>query len=210
MNGPREVELKLLVPDGDTGIAIIAWLQENDVTVHRRPDVIHEDIYLDTRDMHLLHAGLSCRIRTVDTHREITIKSLDPSATGITNRLEMTDTIPDNGFDALPSQSPIRQRIDPILAHASLIELFTIITQRHRWSLAFHNPDGNAILTIDSTRYRYPDGTCSSDHTELEIETAPDCPNATTRLNHLAETLCHHFPVLRGTQSKFERGMANR
>ncbi|MBN1551113.1 CYTH domain-containing protein [bacterium] len=201
----EEIELKLLLPDQGNEYDIISFLGNNGYTITVIGIQINRDSYLDTDSWQLLKHKLALRIRTVNSQRFLTLKSMGKITDGIAKRLELEIPISENNLSPLQiSDITMNEKVTSVVDIDKLHTCVVIQTQRNKFFLSC--PDGSTCeLVFDrSTFYPAQHNEISKQNSvsyELEIEFLK---GQTRNLDILARILTDTFHLKPSMSSKFE------
>src|SRR5262245_19417112 len=91
----QELEWQLASPDLP---AVERWLRSHpvldDMLIEPRATLELHDTYLDTDDWRMHRAGLALRVRGESGDQEVTLKALHSRQTGVADRRELTEALP--------------------------------------------------------------------------------------------------------------------
>jgi triphosphatase len=107
------------------------------VTAVSRPVKRTVDVYLDTADWRIGRAGFVLRIRSHDDtdEDEVTLKDTSPAIAGLRRRIEVSESVPVDGLEALGPDGPVGRRLRALAGHAPLGQLLEVRTRRHPYHL---------------------------------------------------------------------------
>ena len=205
-----EVELKLVLPAGNSETAVVDVLSQNGYTVEKLPTLKNVDIYMDTSDWTLFRNKLSLRYRlSNDKEAVYTMKSIDAFEAGIAKRIE-TEFRLDKPADA-PTQIPVRElkkEIYDLITPRKLMEQVVVNTKRRRYCVG--TPEGARIeLAFDTSSFcsdaLYKPCRAQQRH-ELEAE-VKEGPVFAEAIKPLAALLAEKFQFEPATQSKLVTAM---
>ena len=104
------------------------------------------DSYLDTDDWRIARAGFVVRTRRRGRHDEITLKDTRPAeGSGLRQRLEVTELLPDEGVTALGSSGPVGRRLRAIAGSRRLHEVIQVRTRRRPFALRVRGIDAAEV-----------------------------------------------------------------
>ena len=115
------------------------------------------DTYFDTDRWSVLRAGFTLRVRESETWPEATLKSVERSTDALTVRREIVQSLADaNLRETLDDPGPVTERVRALAGRRELQTLFTVETQRERFSL--RGTGTRAEIALDSSTFRIDDG----------------------------------------------------
>jgi len=162
------------------------------------------DSYLDTDDWRVARAGFVLRTRRRGRHDEVTLKDTRPAeGSGLRQRLEVTEVLPDAGLDALGSDGPVGRRVQAIVGTRRLREVLQVRTRRRPFALRVGNVDA-AEVALDDTVIVVGGGERPMQLRRVEVEVQPEWLDALEPLVERLRTSCGLQPA---RLSKFEAGL---
>ena len=202
MEGPREVELKLLAAPDD-----LRRLQQHPLVraLGRGRAITRqlETVYFDTPDHVLARAGLALRLRRVGSRTVQTLKGGERVvAGGLFERTEIETPVEGDAPDLASLPDPeLRGRLAELIGPAPLLPIFGTSFRRTR--RVMRNEESEWSLDVDQGELVAGDS--REPICELELELREGDP---ARLFEFALLLHEHFDLLPATRSKAERGYA--
>ncbi len=162
------------------------------------------DSYLDTRDWRLARAGFVVRTRRRGRLDEITLKDSRPAeCSGLRQRLEVTEVLPDAGLPGLGQDGPVGRRLRAIVGAHPLREVLQVRTRRRPFALRVGGVDA-AEVALDDTVIVVGAGQRPMQLRRVEVEVQPEWL-------HALEPIVDQLRVSCGLQpaglSKFEAGL---
>jgi inorganic triphosphatase YgiF len=197
-----EIELKLSINKADARklrqVLVLDHLALNNPAKHKITS-----IYFDTRDLQLLDAGITLRLRHKARDWIQTIKLAGTANSGLHQRCEWEDLVRSGHPDYTKIKSPklIRFFADQKL-RASLIPIFQTEIMRTEWLLTFENVD-KVELSLDLGMLRA--NQCQEPINEIELELKA---GNVGRIFDLALELQKSIPLKIENASKAKRGYA--
>jgi CHAD domain-containing protein len=162
------------------------------------------DSYLDTADWRMAGAGFVLRTRRRGRQDEITLKDTKPAEdTGLRQRLEVTEVLPDAGIGALGSSGPVGRRVDAIAGRRPLREILQVRTRRRPFALRVGGVDA-AEIALDDTLIVVGNGQRPMQLRRVEVEVRPEWLDALEPIVWQLRTACGLQPA---SLSKFEAGL---
>jgi len=161
------------------------------------------DVYFDTPDHRLTHAGYALRFRRQGDKAALQLKSLTPASGAWHKRRElhiptMQPTQPEHWPD-----TPEADFLRKLLGDHPLQPLFTIHQTRHEAPLLDGSGQPFALLSLDDVQWVAGDQEARA--WELEVELLPDKDEAA--LKSLQRTLAALPGLYPQSESKYERGL---
>ncbi len=161
------------------------------------------DVYLDTQDWRIGRSGFVLRVRHHDDEAEVTLKDTSPAVAGLRRRLEVTESMPAGGLDALGTDGPVGRRLHALVGEAPLAPLLEVRTRRHPYRLHTASEvlgevdlDDTIVVVGDD---QYP---VRMRRVEVEIDAA-----WVDVLTPLVDQLRHDCSLQSALLSKFEAGL---
>lgn len=115
------------------------------------------DTYFDTDRWSVLRAGFALRVRESEMWPEATLKSFGRSTEALTVRREIVQSLADADLrETLDDPGPVTERVRALAGRRELQALFTVETQRERFSLS--GTGTRAEIALDSSTFRLDDG----------------------------------------------------
>jgi triphosphatase len=162
------------------------------------------DSYLDTDDWHLARAGFVVRIRRRGKEDEITLKDTRAAAdSGLRQRLEVTEVLPEGGVDALGPEGPVGRRVHAIAGRRPLHEILHVRTRRRPFALRVGGVDA-AEVALDDTLIVVGSGERPMQLRRVEVEVLPEWQEALEPIVEQLRAACGLQPA---SLSKFEAGL---
>ena len=162
------------------------------------------DSYLDTDDWRLARAGFVVRTRRRGRNDEVTLKDTRPAeGSGLRQRLEVTETLPDDGVTALGPSGPVGRRLRAIVGSRRLHEVLQVRTRRRPFALRVGGADV-AEIALDDTVIVVGNGQRPMQLRRVEVEVHPEWLNA---LEPMVEQLRSSCGLQPARLSKFEAGL---
>jgi CHAD domain-containing protein len=162
------------------------------------------DSYLDTDDWRMARAGFVVRTRRRGRQDEITLKDTQAAEqSGLRQRLEVTEDLPDEGLPALGPGGPVGRRIHAVAGRQPLRPVLHVRTRRRPFALRVGGVDA-AEVALDDTVILVGNGQRPMQLRRVEVEVLPEWAEALTPLVHQLRTACGLQPA---TLSKFEAGL---
>jgi triphosphatase len=162
------------------------------------------DSYVDTDDWRIARAGLVARTRRRGRHDEVTLKDTRPAeASGLRQRLEVTEPLPPSGIGALGPDGPVGRRLRAIVGTRGVREVLQVRTRRRPFALRVDGEDA-AELALDDTVIVVGNGQRPMQLRRVEVEVRPEWLGA---LEPLVEQLRSSCGLQPATLSKFEAGL---
>lgn len=196
-----EVEWQFEAPDL---AAVERWLRAQptyaSAALDDRGEKTQRDIYLDSADWRVFHAGYSLRVRTKGDASEVTLKALARGTRGPVRRAEFSEA---GEIDLLAtSEGPVGERLRLILRGAPLRPLLTVTTRRHTWVVRSASTD-LAEVALDDTTVDSDGVSATLGRVEIE-EIEPGGLEAVQTFVHALQSACALIPA---ATSKFEAGL---
>lgn len=203
MHSPKvETEAKFIVPDRQTFATLQEVSELGDFLLKPTGSQVVCDRYLDTADRHLFKAGYACRIRNINSKQILTLKALSPPEANIHRRQEIETEI-ESDQPVAWADGEAKRLVLAIAGTAPLKILFNLYQTRHKFQALYQE---RMVLEFSLDEVSLGDsGTV--DYFELEaelIETGTEVD-----LLRFTELLRRSWPLVPGTQSKFERALKN-
>lgn len=199
-----EVETKLIAPSPKALGDLPQHLRTLARQIRMAPHEKVKDRYLDTRNHVLLHAGAACRLREVNGHSFLTLKSLAPPQGRLSYRQETEEPLP-----APPSSYPSRvpgpqtaRQLRPLIGTKRLHVLFEVEQDRDVWHVRTRH--GDQLRVSGDYCVWYVGGRSRAREASVEIELERGSPES---LASFAEALRKRTGFGRARQSKFLRGL---
>ena len=162
------------------------------------------DSYLDTDDWRIARAGFVVRTRRRGRHDEITLKDTRPAErSGLRQRLEVTEVLPDVGVTALGPSGPVGRRLRAIAGTRRLREVLQVRTRRRPFALRVGGIDA-AEIALDDTVIVVGNGQRPMQLRRVEVEVHPEWVAA---LEPMVEQLRASCGLQPARLSKFEAGL---
>jgi CHAD domain-containing protein len=162
------------------------------------------DSYLDTDDWRIARAGFVLRTRRRGRHDEITLKDTRPAqASGLRQRLEVTEVLPPGGVGAVGSAGPVGRRLRAISGERRLREVLQVRTRRRPFALRVGGVDA-AEVALDDTVIVVGTGQRPMQLRRVEVEVQPEWLSALEPLVDQLRSSCGLQPA---RLSKFEAGL---
>jgi len=195
MSVPREIELKLEVPEESAGQLARSPVLKGAKSSARKPaDLV--SVYFDTKKQKLRARGLSLRVRRVGGHHVQTIKQ-DVASAALFTRNEWEQEV-----DGREPDLGVARATDPLLRKKLPRRLRPLFETRVRRTVyPIRRGDSEIELTIDKGKVQA--GARSAPLYEVELELKRGHP---IDLFKAARELAHDIPVQIATASKADRG----
>ena len=196
-----EIEAKFRVPDADClrRLGDAASLGGFLVAEGRSKDL--SDVYLDTREWSLLHAGYSCRRRTGDDGVLITVKQLSAGDDAVHRREEFEVLLP---VDAPPGDWPESPARDLVLGFADDAPLGEMLSLSQRRTVRMVGPADSPVAELSLDEVSLTGGDAPYFEVEAELK-----EGGTERdLEVLAAVLRDAWSLEPEPRSKFQRAVA--
>jgi CHAD domain-containing protein len=162
------------------------------------------DSYLDTDDWRLARAGFVVRTRRRGRHDEITLKDTRPAeGSGLRQRLEVTEVLPESGLTALGSSGPVGRRLRAIVGSRPMHEVLQVRTRRRPFALRVGGIDA-AEVALDDTVIVVGNGQRPMQLRRVEVEVRPEWFQALEPMVEQLRVSCGLQPA---GLSKFEAGL---
>lgn len=198
----REVEIKFSISRQLTVSRLENALRQWNFRIIASGSKDVRDIYLDTADFWFYRAGVACRLRQSHGLRELCLKTLNPSLSGIAERMELVERLPCGAARKqrrrLPGQKIVEflRRADVVVVVRPLFRL-----RQHRSVIEIAGKGGLQI-SVSRDAVVFPGR--KDERFEIEIELRKGEPK---RLEALARRLHHRFNIARISESKYEQGL---
>ena len=174
------------------------------VTALARPPRRLVDSYLDTEDWRIVRAGFVVRTRRRGRQDEVTLKDTRPAeGSGLRQRLEVTEVLPDAGLAALGPYGPVGRRLRAIVGTRKLHEVLQVRTRRRPFALRVGGVD-TAEVALDDTIIVVGNGQRPMQLRRVEVEVHPEWLDA---LEPIVEQLRASCGLQPARLSKFEAGL---
>jgi CHAD domain-containing protein len=162
------------------------------------------DVYVDTEDWRMAHAGFVLRTRRRGRQDEVTLKDTRPAArSGLRQRLELTEVLPETGLAALGPDGPVGRRVHAIVGRRPLREILQVRTRRRPFALRVGGVDA-AEIALDETLIIVGQGQRPMQLRRVEVEVLPEWVEALEPLVWQLRAACGLQPA---SLSKFEAGL---
>ena len=162
------------------------------------------DSYLDTEDWRMVRAGFVIRTRRRGRHDEVTLKDTRPAeGSGLRQRLEVTEVLPDGGVAALGPSGPVGRRLRAIVGSRRLHEVLQVRTRRRPFALRVGGIDA-AEIALDDTVIVVGNGQRPMQLRRVEVEVRPEWLDALEPMVEQLRVSCGLQPA---SLSKFEAGL---
>jgi CHAD domain-containing protein len=162
------------------------------------------DSYVDTDDWRIARAGFVVRTRRRGRHDEVTLKDTRPAeGSGLRQRLEVTEVLPDGGVTALSSTGPVGRRLRAIAGSRRLHEVLQVRTRRRPFGLRVGGIDA-AEVALDDTVIVVGNGQRPMQLRRVEVEVRPEWLQALEPMVEQLRVSCGLQPA---RLSKFEAGL---
>ncbi len=162
------------------------------------------DVYLDTDDWRMAGAGFVLRTRRRGRHDEVTLKDTKPAeSSGLRQRLEVTEVLPDAGINALGPGGSVGRRVHAIAGRRPLREILQVRTRRRPFALRVGGVDA-AEVALDETLIIVGQGQRPMQLRRVEVEVLPQWLEALEPLVWQLRAACGLQPA---SLSKFEAGL---
>ena len=174
------------------------------VTALARPPRRLIDSYLDTDDWRIARAGFVLRTRRRGRQDEVTLKDTRPAeGSGLRQRLEVTEVLPEAGVTALGPSGPVGRRLRAIAGARRLHEVLQVRTRRRPFALRVGGIDA-AEVALDDTVIVVGNGQRPMQLRRVEVEVHPQW---LTALEPIVEQLRASCGLQPARLSKFEAGL---
>lgn len=203
MERDREIELKLELVPADAARLLLHPLLAS-AAVSSPEQATLQSVYFDSRDLALMQAGITLRLRRSNDRQVQTVKFASRSMASLSARGEVEVVMSGERPDvlAIPDER-LRGELLAILADQALEPIFE--TEFTRTSVRY--ADGSAVWRVDLDAGEVRAGFAREPISEVEIELVE---GPTSRLFEIALALADAVPLWPGTRSKAERGHALR
>jgi triphosphatase len=162
------------------------------------------DQYVDTEDWRLGQAGFVLRTRRRGRAVEATIKDRNPAGEGgLRQRMEVTETLPAKGLDAIGTSGPVGRRLAAVAGRRPLREVLEVRTRRQPFSLRAAGCEV-AEVALDETTIVVGAGERPVQLRRVEVEVVAEWVEA---LGPLVDELRSATGLAPATLSKFEAGL---
>ncbi len=162
------------------------------------------DTYLDTSEWHLARAGFVLRTRKRGRHEEATLKDMRPAEdSGLRQRLEVTEVLPQGGMSALGPEGPVGRRVRAVAGARRLVEVLQVRTRRRPFVLRVGGVEA-AEVALDDTTIVVGSGQKPMTLRRVEVEVQPEWQSALEPLVSELRASCGLQPA---SLSKFEAGL---
>ena len=162
------------------------------------------DTYLDTDDWRLARAGFVLRTRKRGRQEEATLKDTRPAEeSGLRQRLEVTEVLPDGGVSALGPEGPVGRRLRAVAGARRLVEVLQVRTRRRPFALRVGGIDV-AEVALDDTSIVVGSGQRPMTLRRVEVEVRREWQQALEPLVSELRASCGLQPA---SLSKFEAGL---
>jgi CHAD domain-containing protein len=162
------------------------------------------DSYLDTDDWRLARAGFVVRTRRRGRHDEVTLKDTRPAeGSGLRQRLEVTEVLPEGGVTALGSSGPVGRRLRAIVGSRAMHEILQVRTRRRPFALRVGGIDA-AEVALDDTVIVVGNGQRPMQLRRVEVEVRPEWLQSLEPMVEQLRVSCGLQPA---RLSKFEAGL---
>jgi CHAD domain-containing protein len=161
------------------------------------------DRYVDTKDWRMGRAGYVLRVRRRAGHAEATLKDLSTATKGLRRRLEVTQSLPALGLEALDRTGDVGWRVQAVAGSNHLNEVLEVRTRRRPFALEIH---GEQIgeLALDDTVIATGEERRRLRLSRVEVEVLPAWVEA---MRPFVERLRRECGLQPATLSKFEAGL---
>jgi triphosphatase len=162
------------------------------------------DHYVDTEDWRIGQAGLVMRTRQRGRAVEVTMKDVRPAAaSGLRQRLELTESLPGGDLKELGSSGPVGRRVSALTGRRPLVQVLEVRTRRLPFSLRAGGVEV-AEVALDDTILVVGGGQRPARLRRVEVEVVPDWVE---RLAPVVADLRAATGLQPATLSKFEAGL---
>jgi triphosphatase len=182
----------------------IAAEEQQTVTALAKPPRRLIDSYVDTDDWRLVRAGFVLRTRRRGRHDEITLKDSRPAEqSGLRQRLEVTEELPEGGVSSLGPDGPVGRRVHAVAGPKPLRQVLQVRTRRRPFALRIGGMDV-AEIALDDTTIVVGNGQRPMQLRRVEVEVIPEWLDALEPIVRQLREACGLQPA---TLSKFEAGL---